>query len=191
MTETDRTQINSTFFNGISAAQFSAGSPHIAHPSLRALWCQLALSVYKAAVRNADVPAVLDLGAGDGFSSLVFLEQGASVTAVDTSVEPLRRLQRLKIGTDSLTIHQQSVEDYIRENSRRFDIVVASSFLHHVPDYLAPSREYGGLNDARLHSLIPRPLRYDAGMAEPGVWLPKLRILWRIFQPDVFWRCKT
>jgi SAM-dependent methyltransferase len=185
LTKPDRIEINSSFFDGVSREQFTAISPHLAHPTLRALWSRLAVSAYQTAARDAEVPSVLDLGAGDGSSSLVFLEQGAAVTAVDASAEQLRRLCQSGLAPERLAIRQQSVEDYLRENRRTHDIIVASSFLHHVPDYLALVTSMAGL--AAPHGqilLFQDPLRYDT----QGRFTRSFDILsyafWRMFQPD-------
>ncbi|HEY4363756.1 MAG TPA: class I SAM-dependent methyltransferase [Bryobacteraceae bacterium] len=186
MAKADRLAINSSYFDGLSAHQFASGSPHMAHASLRALWRQLVRSVYSAAADNINVPKVLDLGAGDGFASLAFLEQGASVTAVDSSVEPLRRLWQYGAGSNRLTIREQSVEDYLQENHGKFDIAVASSLLHHVPDYLAVVSKMAALTEQRGQILLFQdPLRYDTqGYFTRGFAFISY-FFWRMLQPDL------
>jgi SAM-dependent methyltransferase len=187
LTKPDRIEINASFFDGKSREQFAAMSPHLAHPALRALFSRLATSVYEAAARGGEVPSVLDLGAGDGSSSVVFLEQGAAVTAVDASAEQIRRLRQSGIAPERLAIRQQSVEDYLRENLRTHDVIVASSFLHHVPDYLALVTAMAGLAGPHGQILLFQdPLRYDT----QGKFTRGFDILsyafWRMCQPDFF-----
>jgi SAM-dependent methyltransferase len=177
--------MNSLLFDTLSAERFAKSSPHVSQPALRNLYRREAHSAYDAALLRTSLPKVLDLGAGDGFSCLPFLEKGASVTAVDDSAEQLRRLGQLDLGKGSLLIRQQSVEDFLSQNQQQFDIVLASSFLHHVPDYLA-------LITSTARILTPRgqiflfqdPIRY----ASLNPFVRAFDILsygvWRMSQPD-------
>jgi len=181
----ERVAMNAELFGAWSPEQFANLSPHIAHASLRELWQRLAASVWERSVRDVPVPRVLDLGAGDGFGCIPFLEMGARVTAVDGSVSPLLRLREVRGYEDVLTVVQQSAEDFLMVNRERFDIVIASSFLHHVPDYL-------GLISAIVERLNLRgqilffqdPLRYDTQPRLTRFADVLAYSAWRLFEPD-------
>jgi len=91
--------------------------------------------------RSRRVPRVLDLGAGaTGLSTYPYLYAGCEVHAVDSAGEALDRLKDGAAGLPgTLTIHAEDIEPFLTRsigNGDTFDIVVARSFLHHIPDYL-------------------------------------------------------
>ncbi len=179
--------MNSALFNEWSSQQFVRSSPHIAHAPLRALWEQIAEAAYERSRRSGQVPSVLDLGAGDGFSSLPFLKRGAFVTAVDCSVGPRLRIQGLAPRRDCLTILQESVETFLKRNGKRYDIVIASSFLHHVPDYLTLVSEIADVLTASGEVLFFQdPLRYDTQPILTRLFDVFGYAAWRLSQPDAF-----
>jgi 2-polyprenyl-3-methyl-5-hydroxy-6-metoxy-1,4-benzoquinol methylase len=186
MTESERVALNSALFDGFSQVHFTAVSPHRAHASLRHLWQGLASAACATAAKYVAVPRVVDLGAGDGFSSLAFLQVGAHVTAVDGSVEQLKCLAQLGTGAERLTIRQQSVEEFLREDGEPYDIAVASSFLHHVPDYLSLVGDimkriapFGQI------LLFQDPLRYDTQNRFTRAFDIASYSFWRVSQPDL------
>src|SRR5690349_12248543 len=82
---------------------------------------------------------VLDMGAGEGALTLRYLEWGAHVTATDATPDLLKELQR-KAAThrDRLSISAGDIFetlDRLAKEPGRFDVICASSFLHHIPDY--------------------------------------------------------
>jgi 2-polyprenyl-3-methyl-5-hydroxy-6-metoxy-1,4-benzoquinol methylase len=114
--------------------------PHMRYETLRRLYARLAADVFTRATRRATTPRVLDLGAGDGTVTRTFLELGASVTAIDVSEVQLSLLAaRNQDYLTRLTIRQGealSVLQELQRDGERFDVGVAVSFLHHVPDYM-------------------------------------------------------
>ena len=82
---------------------------------------------------------VLDCGAGTGNLSLKFLDRDCLVTAADVSSKMLQRLQRKAAAyrTGLLVTVQEDIDSFLAHNTDSYDIVCSSSFLHHLPDYLA------------------------------------------------------
>lgn len=162
------------------------GAPHIKHTSLRRRYGELVVRVFDEAKKHNKVPRILDIGAGEGSVTISFLELGATVVATDISESQLAALKnKCERFGDRLEIRCEDVSDTVRRNVAEFDIIVASSFLHHVPDYL-------GMINNLMKILTPNgqffsfqdPLRYDS--------LGKLELLysnlsymwWRIFKGD-------
>jgi SAM-dependent methyltransferase len=163
------------------------GAPHIKHASLRKLYASLAVQVYDYAGEHTAVPSVLDLGAGEGSATLPFLELGATVTAVDASRSQLELLQsRCERFGDRLTVRCEDMADTLRDKHANYDVIVANSFLHHVPDYLgmigeavtllAPWGQFFSFQD---------PLRYDSVGRPTEMFSTLAYFSWRIWGGDV------
>jgi len=65
---------NEAFFNEETTRKYADVSPHVKYASLRRLYGRLVEDVYAHAREHAEVPTVLDLGAGEGSATLPFLE---------------------------------------------------------------------------------------------------------------------
>src|SRR5712692_784647 len=166
---------------------FIDGAPHIKHRSLRLLYGNLVVQVYDFARQYARSPLVLDLGAGEGSVTLPFLELGARVTAVDVYSSQLELL-RCKCGQfgAKLETRCEDVHETLSDRSLRFDIIVANSFLHHVPDYI-------GMIRAAVELLAPHgqffsfqdPLRYDSAGKFTMLFSNVAYFSWRVFKGDV------
>jgi ubiquinone/menaquinone biosynthesis C-methylase UbiE len=86
---------------------------------------------------------VLDVGGGTGFLSLKFLKRGCSVDVVDISPEMLGLLQKKINKLDRETKGkikllcgnaEDKLDDLLR-SEKKYDIIVCSSFLHHIYNY--------------------------------------------------------
>lgn len=166
------------------------GSPHIKHQSLRLLHEKLAGQIYSYAQKHTvnPLPKVLDLGAGEGLTALTFLELGATVTAVDISDKQLAELQnKCRHFNGRLETRCGDIEKIIETENNAYDIIVVSSFLHHIPDYLglihkviahlAPSGQFFSFQD---------PLRYDTVGKPSRIFSVLAYLSWRVFKGDLW-----
>lgn len=181
---------NVTVFDTEARRKYINGSPHIKHASLRSLYGKLVVSVYDFATRYTHTPEVLDIGAGDGLATLPFLELGAKVTAIDISKSQLKVLkEKCAAYLGNLEVRCQEVFDAIKSlqsEGKQYDIIVANSFLHHIPDYLSlirhavtilsPFGQFFSFQDLlKYDSLGPFALAFSSAAY----------FSWRLFQGDI------
>ena len=154
---------NLAMFNEEGTAYCVSASPHLSHAMVRDLYVALVTRTFNTARKYADVPRVLDLGAGEGSATLPFLELGAHVTAVDISESQLTVLrQRCGPFADRLRVCREDIHKILESSEERFDIVVMNSFVHHIPDYLAIfQKSIAILRPSGLIFTFQDPLRYD------------------------------
>lgn len=178
---------NTAVYNDEYSRGYVDGAPHIKHASLRSLYGELVAEVYDAASRSGRVPEVLDLGAGEGSVTIPFLELGARVTAVDLSESQLSGLRSKCSGfEDRLQVKCQDVLEVLKNAPHGYDIIVANSFLHHVPDYL-------GLVRAAVVRLSPSgqffsfqdPVRADSIGRAGRLYCSAAYCSWRLFKGDL------
>lgn len=179
---------NAAVYNSEFTKKYANGAPHIKHLSLRKLYAKLAIQVYDYANKFTDSPKVLDLGAGEGSTTLQFLELGAQVTAVDSSKSQLASLKN-KCGSfkNRLEVYSQDVEKFLNSNNNTsYDIVVVGSFLHHIPDYLGLIRKIiAPLPPHGQFFSFQDPLWYDSVGKLTKAFSDFSYFSWRIFQGDV------
>lgn len=178
---------NCATYDAEATRNYIDGAPHAKHSSLRALYGRLVAQVYDYAARRSPVPTVLDLGAGEGTATLPFLELGARVTAVDISTSQLDALLA-KCGHhhDRLEVSCEDIGETLSRKSRAFDVIVANSFLHHVPDYLAMIREATSLLTPQGQFFsFQDPLRYDSVGTFARAFSELAYLSWRVFKGDV------
>lgn len=178
---------NIAAYDSEGTRQYIDGAPHVKHASLRMLYGQLVVRVYDHARKYDKVPRVLDLGAGEGSGTLPFLELGARVTAVDISNSQLQELQyKCEKYNDRLEVRCEDIQETLKDNNQQFDIIVANSFLHHIPDYL-------GLIEEAVMILAPQgqffsfqdPLRYDSLGRFTLYFSTMAYFTWRVLKGDV------
>jgi SAM-dependent methyltransferase len=178
---------NTSAYDSEATRNYIDGAPHVKHASLRALYASLVVQVYDAAREHTAVPSVLDLGAGEGSATLPFLELGARVTAVDISSSQLSALQtRCERFGDRLEVRCQDIADILKHEHAYYDIIVANSFLHHVPDYVSMiAQAIILLTSVGQFFSFQDPLRYDS-VGKPTVVFSTLAYFsWRVFKGDV------
>jgi len=182
-------QANLAAYDSEGSAAYIDGAPHLKHDQLRQLYASLLVGIFTAAKRHNPIPRVLDLGAGEGSVTLPLLELGAHVTAVDISPDQLATL-RIKCARfgDRLTTRCEDITEMLNADDTRYDIVVANSFLHHIPNYMGLIRdltyrlsEHGqffSFQDPLLYSTQPRVGRLFDRIAyaawrvtKKGAWL--------------------
>jgi SAM-dependent methyltransferase len=181
-------QANADIYDSTTGRTYIDGAPHIKHEALRNLYSGLLVAVFRDARRFAEIPKVLDLGAGEGSVTLPMLELGAQVTAVDISHEQLTVLRSkcTKYG-NRIVVRCEDINDAIDRDQDQYDIITANSFLHHIPDYLG-----------MLERLIPRfkargqffsfqdPLRYSTQSAITRAFDKVAYASWRVRKGDVW-----
>ncbi len=91
---------------------------------------------------GAEVPRVLDFGAGTGNLTRHLLVLGAQVVAADVSKGCLKELRQLAEGQGRFETMELNGRDLAGAATASFDMVVTYSVLHHVPDYLAAVKEF-------------------------------------------------
>jgi SAM-dependent methyltransferase len=151
------------------------------------------------AAREAPGKRALDFGCGSGNVTSHLLELGMDVTAADVSPEFLREVER-RFGVPTLRLNGR---DLAGVADGAFDLVVAYSVLHHVPDYLLAVRELcrvtgpGGIvyidheandgfwaPDGCAHRLREEWLRRR--LERPGFWNPERRRWQRYLIPSKY-----
>ena len=147
------------------------------------MWAIYERMVRKALASVRAKPKVLDLGAGDGTASRLWVQAGASLTAVDTSPEQLRLLKARH--PSAVTVEGDAIE-FLQQHAGHFDVVSHVSMLHHIPDYLA-LLQASALAVAKGGALLTfqDPLRYDR--LPPGHYVAgqALYIPWRLTEGRV------
>jgi SAM-dependent methyltransferase len=178
---------NVASYDAEATARYVDGAPHIKHGSLRKLYGRLVVDIFDGAKKQADVPTVLDLGAGEGSVTLPFLELGARVTAVDISSSQLEALRgRCERFGEMLEVRCEDINDTLEGRSESYDIVVTNSFLHHIPDYLGMiEKALGLLSPHGQFFSFQDPLRYDSIGKAATAFNNLAYLSWRIFRGDV------
>jgi 2-polyprenyl-3-methyl-5-hydroxy-6-metoxy-1,4-benzoquinol methylase len=194
MTPTEQTTIdqeaiaaNEAFFNQETTSKYLEVSPHVKYPALRQLYSRLVADILADARKHSEIPTVLDLGAGEGSATLPFLEMGARVVAVDVSESQLAELRRKCDGyKDRLEVRLGDLRTALA-TGEQYDVMVMSSCLHHIPDYLSVIEAgVGALSKNGQFFSFQDPVRYDT-MGTVSRWLNKaMYFSWRVFQGDFF-----
>jgi SAM-dependent methyltransferase len=181
---------NSAMYNLKMGNHYVEGAPHIKHASLLRIYSKLAVDAYNTAKKYNNTPQILDLGCGEGSASLIFLELGAKVTAIDISSKQLSELKNKCIKfSENVEIHCAEVFSAIKSlerTNKSYDIVVSNSFLHHIPDYISMVRESAKiLKDYGQFFSFQDPLRYDTLTLFSRIFSSFAYISWRIFRGDL------
>lgn len=93
------------------------------------------LRVLKTAVAKR-ASKVLEIGCGDGTLTGFLLDAGASVTAVDISkgaILGLKKKYAREIKSGKLTAYCSDAVKFMTGKSTKFDIVIGSGLIHHIP----------------------------------------------------------
>ena len=179
---------NEAFYDSANTEDYLGVAPHMKHKVLRDLYSELILEVFNAALMYR-TPRVLDIGAGEGAASLPFLELGGKVTAIDISRGMLEALQhKCQARGHELEIVCSDVFEALktmRKERRQFDIIAASSFLHHIPDYLQLMRDtLPLLSEQSLFFSFQDPLRFDSVGKTTKTFSNLTHYTWRVIKGD-------
>ncbi|MBI2552398.1 class I SAM-dependent methyltransferase [Candidatus Uhrbacteria bacterium] len=181
---------NAAMYNSEHIKKYVHGAPHVKHAALRKMYGRMVADRYNYATHYFSVPRILDLGAGEGSATRQFLDLGAKVMAVDISNDQLILLRKQCVNYgDRLETRCEAVVEALRSlqrDGKQFDIVVANSFLHHIPDYLELIRLTGGViaPHGQFFS-FQDPLRYDSLSKATYAFSILAYFCWRIFQGDI------
>jgi len=154
--------INRQAYDRMSAGRLIHGSPHLRFASIRLLYLRLLNETMDLSGKRE--PLIVDLGAGEGTATLPCLKSGARVIAIDVSQAQLDRLSQAGAPYRSRleTVTADAGRAIGALAGRPVDIILANSFLHHVPDYLALVREATTLlGPGGQFMSFQDPLRYD------------------------------
>jgi 2-polyprenyl-3-methyl-5-hydroxy-6-metoxy-1,4-benzoquinol methylase len=187
---------NQEHFRDKHGAALVEGSPHLKHANVREFCTNLALEAWQRQQAKARPPSILDMGAGDGALTLPFLKLGAHVVAADASEDLLADLKRdgASFGNALRVLAGDIMEtlDALAADKTRFDIIGASSFLHHIPDYLGLCRRaIPLLAPGGVFFTVQDPLRYDT-LSRPTYVFDRVSYFgWRSLQGDYIRGIKT
>ncbi len=160
-------QANARSYNELERERYIDGAPHIHHAGIAARYDALLARVFSEATQRTPAPSLLDLGAGEGTVTEKALQLGAAVTAVDVAEAQLDRLRRRctkwSDRLDTIQADAIGAVELLKRQARQFDIVMAISFLHHVPDYIGLLRQATALLTSHGQVLtFEDPMRYDS-----------------------------
>lgn len=184
---------NRAVYDSMAHGEYLLGAPHLRHESIRNLYSEVVSRVFELAQRGGKPrPLVLDLGAGDGIATRPFLSRGAHVVAVDVSERQLEELRNNchKYG-GVLETRCDDVMNVLAEG-RKYDVIVANSLLHHIPDYMALMESVAGaLSDCGVFMSFQDPM-WRSSMSKRDMLVSSAAyVSWRIWQGDVLgglWR---
>ena len=136
------------------------------------------------------------MGAGDGMLTLPYLSLGDEVTAADASEELLRGLcEKADAYRNALTIITGDIFVTLKkltDEKQQFDIVCASSFLHHIPDYMELCHCAASLlRPGGVFFTFQDPLRYDTLSRATYFFDRGSYFWWRLFQGNYLRGIKT
>lgn len=115
---------------------YVAGSPHLKHPGLRRQ-VEASLVTEVARLRKAFGHCrVLEVGAGHGGFTNKLRQAGAQVTVTEMSQPSVARLRAEFSADPGVRVVHDRDGNWPSEVSDMFELVVAISVLHHIPDYL-------------------------------------------------------
>jgi len=115
---------------------YRAGSPHLLHWHLYDRLTAMLLETLSQVVDAGLPPTVIEVGAGHGALTEPVLAAGARVTATDMSrpsVERLANRYHTNVAFQAVFDPDGSLAVL---GDQRFSLVVCSSVLHHIPDYI-------------------------------------------------------
>ncbi|MCX6745402.1 MAG: class I SAM-dependent methyltransferase [Candidatus Parcubacteria bacterium] len=129
---------------------------------------------------------VLDLGAGTGNITLKLLdnEKVGSVVAVDLSKEMLDELEKKAGQNPKLKIANKPADIFLMDDDSKYDLIVISSVLHHLPDYFQTiATVLEKLDDGGVFIIFHEPTGEKSKLISFLEWLDS-RIFVNLFLPQ-------
>lgn len=171
---------------------YRSGSPHLKHHHLyEALMRRVADRI--PAAGHADPPEIVEIGAGDGSVTERLLALGCRVTGTEMSADSVAEMKGRFSGNDRFTAVHDADGDLGTLGDARFDLILYSSVLHHIPDYLA-----------HVSSAVSDHLRPGGSLVtiQDPLWYPRIPtstrkltevsyLTWRIAQGELLRGLKT
>ncbi len=169
---------------------YRAGSPHLKFPHL---YESLMGRVAEELTGVSDVPSVVEVGAGDGSVTDRLLALGCDVTGTEMSNDQVDEMTaRFESHEHFRSVHDPDGDMAVLGESR-FDLILYSSVLHHIPDYLGHIREAssGHLKPGGSLISIQDPLWYPRVPRASRRLTEAFYLAWRIGQGDIVRGVKT
>lgn len=120
---------------------YTFGSPHLAHASIRSRIEGELTALVRAQIRDLGTCRVLEVGAGHGTFTETLLNAGARVTVTEMSAPSATFLRRRYAGRTDLTVVHDPEGNAGPGIAADHDLLVMVSVLHHIPDYESAVRE--------------------------------------------------
>ena len=163
---------------------YDIGSPHLTHPQLRSEIIRRLGVLVRERVEATGRARVLEIGAGHGPFTDHLLAFGAEVTATEMSVSSAEHLRHRYAANPNARVLHDPDGGVASRLDETFDLVVAASVLHHIPDYLAAIRSWTGVTaPGGTFFSVADPLLYS----EVGAWTHRLQwgahYAWRLGRP--------
>lgn len=184
---------NKEYYDSLSDGEYILGAPHIKHKSIATLYTDLLQQAFAVASNsNAGLLHVLDIGAGDGSATIPLLKRGASVLAVDISEQQLTQLRsKCNDLPGHLEVRCADIDAVLNED-QRYNIIVANSLLHHIPDYIGLVRRASSrLSDYGVFFCFQDPMWSSSISRRDALLTWAVYTGWRLKQSDVLggiWR---
>lgn len=168
------------------------GSPHLRHRHLHEDLLARSASAIEA-TRTDRPPRVVEVGAGDGSITERLLALGFEVTGTDMSADSVATMEK-KFGLNDRFTGIHDPDGSLKSlGGDRFDAIMYSSVLHHIPDYL------GHISDAVENHLDPGgslvaiqdPLWYSRLPASTNRLTQACFLSWRLGQGELSRGLKT
>lgn len=157
--------------------------------------------ILEKSIESINIPAdqieVLDIGSGDtGVPTNYLLKLGLKVTETDISeASLLKLLNKFSHYGDRLQIQPGNIFEVLnkyKSDNKQFDIVIARSFLHHIPDtetLLASIEPIISKNGCFIS--FADPLRYDTIPIFTLAYTKLGYFIWRVRQRNLLRGCKS
>lgn len=163
-----------------------SGSPHLKHRHLyESLMGRVADSIPDAG--PGAPPEVVEVGAGDGSVTERLLALGCEVTGTEMSADSVDKMGARFATNDRFTAVHDRDGDLKVLGDARFDLIIYSSVLHHIPNYL---RHVSAAVSDHLKSggslvSIQDPLWYPRVPKSTRRLTEASYLLWRVSQGDL------
>jgi SAM-dependent methyltransferase len=116
---------------------YEVGSPHLAHPRLRNWVVGTIRGAIADLFRRKGSVRVLEIGAGHGAFTDHVLAAGASVTVTEMSRASADLLRSRFAHNPAASVEFDATGELDALRGQQFDLILCTSVLHHIPDYLA------------------------------------------------------